>query len=103
MAFDMKVGSVITRTVTALDAQGNPDPNSTITLAEDSGGSVLSLGNQQTSAPGVVTVEYTAVAAGDATVTGTATDPDGNTVSGTDAVTVSAPPPNTDAVSIQFS
>ena len=106
MALDITVGQTVTRTVAAQDAAGADDPNATITLSEDSGGAVLSLGAETTVSPGRVTVEYTGVAEGSATVTGTATDPDGNVVSGTDAVTVSAavpPPPSTDATSVAFS
>ncbi len=104
MAIDINVGQTITRTVTAFDAQGVPDPNAVISVTEDSGGSVLALSNQTTTNPGTVTVDYRGVAAGSATVTGTATDPDGNVVSGTDGVTVSAPPPpSTDATSVVFS
>lgn len=104
MALDITVGQTVTRTVAALDASGADDPNATITLSEDSGGAVLSLSGETTVSPGVVSVVYTGVAEGSATVTGTATDPDGNQVTGTDAVTVSAaPPPSTDAVSVTFS
>ena len=106
MALDITVGQTVTRTVTAEDAAGAPDPNATISITEDSGGAVLSLSGQTTVGPGTDSVVYTGVAPGWATVTGTATDPDGNVVSGTDAVTVSAaptPPPATNATSVTFS
>lgn len=103
MALDITVGQTVTRTVSALDSAGAADPSATMTLSEDSAGAVLGLSGEATVSPGVVSVVYTGVAAGAATVTGTATDPDGNVVSGTDAVTVSAAVASTDATSVVFS
>jgi len=84
--------------VSALDADGQPDPNATITWAEDSNGSIITLDN--TTGDTVNAIAVTG-ANGSANVTATASDSDGNSVTSPPlqiAVTTS-----TDAVQVSIS
>jgi hypothetical protein len=72
----------VTFSTTALDAEGNVDPNAKIAFSIDDPSIVEIVDN------GDGTGSATALKAGEATLTATATDPDGNSVTGVAGITV---------------